>query len=34
MVRMTEVELPIALDRRGDDGRRDLRQQVAEQLRQ
>ena len=34
MVRMTEVELPIALDRSDDDGRRDLRQQVAEQLRQ
>jgi GntR family transcriptional regulator / MocR family aminotransferase len=34
MVRMTEVELPIALDRSDDDCRRDLRQQVAEQLRQ
>ena len=34
MVRMTEVELPIALDRSDDDGRGDLRQQVAEQLRQ
>jgi GntR family transcriptional regulator/MocR family aminotransferase len=34
MMRMTEVEVPIALDLTGDGGRRDLRQQVAEQLRQ